>query len=245
MAHYEATHKKYGDKLNVIGVNVWVNESHEQIDRVVEEKALTLPIAIDYEGELAQAFNFMGTPYHMLLDQQGRLVHGGYEANADIDNKISLLVKGELADFSELAIDSRYSDALLQQIEGVVESDQETAILFTATWCDWYLEETRPTMSKNCENVQKWLAEAYKQQPDLDWHTVVTRLWTGEKDKEDYVEKYGIQSPVYLDAGNTVFTHYEVKNFPTLIVFKNGKEVSRINRVSSSADLVAKVNQAL
>jgi thiol-disulfide isomerase/thioredoxin len=105
MPHLERTWREFGDDMEIVSVNIWVNETESAIAATREEFGLTVPIAIDERGRLAKAFDFFGTPWHVLIDTDGNIVHTGHEADADVDRKIGLLAARQSGKLP--AIDSR------------------------------------------------------------------------------------------------------------------------------------------
>ncbi len=245
MEHFQKVHDDYGKSLKVIGANIWVNESDDKISEIVKNFNLTFPIAKDLNGELAQAFNFIGTPYHILIDQQGNIVHSGYTADTIIDEKISLLVTGKLKSENTEDIGETKPGELDLQIAQFKEKQKTTALFFVSTWCDWYLEETRPSISKNCIETQKWINELAENYPQIGWKIVSSRLWTGEQEVREYINKYQIKIPMTLDTQNTVFMAHSIRDFPTLVIFKNGKEVGRMTNSGSFQELDAFVKSRI
>lgn len=240
MPHLESVYRKYGNDLEVVSVNIWINETDEAIAATVKEFGLTVPIAIDARGELAQAFEFIGTPYHILIDRDGDIVHKGYEADSDIDRKIELLATRESPDLATVVLTPTGSNSAFT----LDQSDDVSVLFFTATWCDWYLEESRPSMSKACIEAQRTVNQLHALQPDLKLHGVATRLWTGEQELQDYIERYAITYPLVIDATNGAFFELNVKTVPTLIVMKNGKEISRTSDFRSATDIAEFVRGA-
>ena len=235
MSHYQQVQDKYDESLHVLAVNVWLNESAEDMQRVIDKFSLTLPIAIDYSGNLAQAFSLKGTPLHVLIDQQGNIVHTGHKADAQVDEKIALLTTGRLK--ADIEIKAEKAGELDRDVATLIDSGKTTVLFYTASWCDWYLETSRPQMSENCITSQKLINQAVKEYPDVHWQIVLNRLWTGDNELANYREKYSIEAPMAIDKSNTLFSQMEVKDFPTLVLFKNGKEAKRINGASSLKEL--------
>lgn len=229
MPHFQAIHQQFGENITVLGVNVWLNESLPDVNKVISKFNLTLPVGLDKKGELAKAFNFIGTPFHLLIDEKGRVVHSGYEADKDIDQKISLLATGKLTNKKiDIALPSAQKQkAVLASFQQ--NTSQPRAFYFTSTWCDWYLADTRSAMATQCADTQKWLAQLKLQNVEI----VLSRLWTGEQDISDYQKKYGINKVVTLDETNILFDEYKIRQFPTLLVVKNGKELARETEFTS------------
>jgi len=225
MPHFEHVQKEYGDEIVVIAINLGLNDDAEAVQKTIEEFGLTMPMAIDESGDLAQKFRLIGTPYHLLFDKNMNLVHRGHEADESLDNKLALVAQikpSEIID-SGILVESE-PDIALDPNDGKIQ-----ALFFTATWCDWYLKDSRPEASKRCIAAQNRVNGLHKEFPAFTWLGVVSRLWTGDKDLLDYTKKYKIEHPVKIDKSNRLFHQYTVNDLPAIILVKNGKVVARIS----------------
>ncbi len=146
MPHLENIYQDYGDALEIISVNIWINETEQALSATRGEFGLTVPIAIDKDGALVQAFDFTGTPYHILIDRHGDIVHKGRRADSELDRKIEMLAARQNADLPAIALAPAESETvnIASTPEGV------SVLFFMATWCDWYLKDSRPLMSNAC-----------------------------------------------------------------------------------------------
>lgn len=221
MPHFNHTHKRYADSLTTVGINLWVNETRQAMDDVIKTKKLRMPTLIDTHGELAQAFGLIATPMHILIDQKGRIVHTGHEASAELDQKISLISEGKLP--ATLPATPLSQDA--KKIS--FNSKGRIGVLYTATWCDWYFEDIRPTMAKNCIAAQKFINQQKNKNPEWQWIVVANRIWTGEPELKKYRERHKTDVKLTIDTSNTSFIDNNIRNFPTLLIFENGKEILR------------------
>ncbi len=235
MPHLERIFREYGDDLTIVSVNIWVNESEQAVDATIDEFGLTVPVAIDRRGGLTQGFGIVGTPYHVLIDGHGDVVHTGSDADLDLDQKIELLASSRASGLVPIVPEPTETTApsMLASSEGT------TLLFFTATWCDWYLEESRPSMSAACVDAQRSINQLYERQPELGIQGVATRLWTGEKELDEYIEKYAVEFPMSVDSSNETFFALNVKSVPTLIVMKDGREVGRSTELGSVEALAA------
>ncbi len=228
MPHFEQIQKKYGESIKIIAINLGVNDDLNAVNDTIKEFGLTMPMAIDKKADLAQAFRMVGTPYHLLFDRNMNLIHRGHEANESLDNKLALVSQAK-------AVNLLDANLLVEKEPGItlaMDDDKTHALFFTATWCDWYLKDSRPDVSKNCIAAQKDVNLLYKQYPDIVWNGIVSRLWTGDKDLQDYKKKYAITHPVEIDRNNHFFYKYVVKDLPTLVLIKNNKVISKITNFS-------------
>lgn len=223
MPHFEEIQKKYGDSVVVIGVNIGINDTVDDVTEVIKKFGLTMPTAFDSNGKLAQDFKFVGTPYHVLFDRNMNLVHRGHEANVSLDNKLSLLSGGKTAE-------SILSDVFQENAPQLVIPNikkRPTAIFFTATWCDWYLQDARPKASQNCSTSQVEFNKLVEFYPAINWVLVVSGLWTADSDLLAYEKKYQIPLHGLIDQSNKAFVKFKVNTFPTLVIVENDMEIYR------------------
>jgi len=233
MPHFEHIKNEYGDYVEVIGINIGINDDLKSVEATIKEFGLTMPMAIDKNGDLAQEFRFIGTPYHLLFDRDLNLIHRGHKANESLDNKLALISQSKAVNLLDAnSLSENETNLKIDLNDGKIH-----ALFFTATWCDWYLKESRPQNSKNCISAQKnvnSLSEAY---PNIMWHGLVSRLWTGSKGLKEYKKKYSISHSVDIDKSNHLFHQYSIKDLPTLLLIKNNKIIIKITDFSDSKEL--------
>jgi hypothetical protein len=76
-------------------------------------------------------------------------------------------------------------------------------------------------------------------------YSYVTHLWTGNQDLIEYQKKFAIQYPVQIDQNNQKARHYQVSQYPTLIVFKNGEELIRFSQFEDAKAIKNKISTLL
>jgi len=240
MPHLQESYETYGKDIEVLAVNIGINDSAEAIAATQKEFSLTVPIVVDKSGKLVQSFNLVGTPFHILMDMKGNVVFKGHEASAQLDKTLKLLSASNSKILPKVEIEK-----LTTQPSLVSNTDKLTALLFTSTWCDWYLEESRPAIAKNCIAGQQQANVLYKQTPNLNWLGITSHLWTGDKELAEYKDKYQIDYPLAIDSNNQEFVRFKVKDFPTLILLQDGKEIFRTSDFSdknSVANAILELN---
>jgi len=237
MPHLQHAFEKYGDKIKIVAVNIGINEDMAAIKATMQEFGLTLPITVDSSGALSKAFNMIGTPYHVLIDKNGNVVHHGHKASEELDNKLA-----QLSDYRiKMLPGTPLQHTTTRAPDLGQNTDKLSALFFLSTWCDWYLKDSRPAMSANCTNAQQLVNTLYTDNPEIDWRGIVSRLWTGKKELNAYREKHHIQHPLVIDTSGDVFLKYDVKHLPTLILTRNGKEVFRETDFRHTAALTDRI----
>lgn len=237
MPHLQHTQKKYGNKVQIIAVNIGVNDDLQSVEATKKKFGLTMPVTIDKSGELAKAFNLIGTPYHVLLDAQGNIAYAGYEETTGLNKHIKLIAAGKAVTMAPQPEAGVVAPVNLNSI-----AEKPTALFFVATWCDWYLKDSHPDVSQNCVTAQRQVNKLYEQYPQINWVGVASRLWTGAPELAEYKKKFNVQHPLTIDSTNNVTFDYGVKNYPTLILLKRGKEVFRTQHINPK-ELSAKLTQ--
>ncbi len=243
MPELQRIYGKYGKDIQILAVNLGINENLPAIKATQREFGLTLPMAIDESGALAQAFNLTGTPYHVLLNRQGRVVyeHQGELKPGDIMNKLGLLASATLPELESKPV----ADAHMQDSLANIRHEPLSAVFFHSTWCDWYLQDSRQAMARNCVDAQQQINLIAQHYPQLAIHGLVTRLWTGSTELEEYKKRVKPAYPLSIDETNAAFFRFQVKQVPTLVLLKQGREVARIEQFGDSAKVLAQVRQAL
>jgi len=233
MPHLQHSFEQHGNKIETIAINININDSQEAIKLTQQEFQLTVPIIIDKGAVLAQAFNLIATPYHVLINKDGKIIHTGHDATDELDKKLQLLANDLADNLNEVTLNN--TKTAMQKLS--IPDNKTTLIFFTSAWCDWYLEKSRPQMAKQCIDAQKQVNVFSAKYPGLNWQGVLTRLWTGEKELNEYTEKYSVPFEMIVDHTNKYFFDFKVDSYPTLIAVKNGKEIFRTSIFNDTAKL--------
>ncbi|MBU1619784.1 MAG: redoxin family protein [Gammaproteobacteria bacterium] len=229
MPHFEKLYQDYGDKVNFVAVNININEKRQEISKVQRRFELTMPIYLDQQGQLALAMGLVGTPYSVLLNPKGEKLYSSHESDSVLDAFISRLALGQQLPAETTT--SKLSDAAQQKLLAPYQTGEQL-VFFTATWCDWYLAESRPEMAKECKDAQAGLNQLAALLPQKNWSGVVNLLWTDDKALAEFNSLYQMKVPFQIDSYGLLFQHFNVRTIPMLLKLKDGKKVAEISDFS-------------
>jgi len=239
MPHFQKLQQSYGDKVNFVAINININEQRDAIRQVIKQFGLTMPVWLDQQGQIALALGLVGTPMSVLINSQGQLVYTTHESDQALDTLLGKLAAGQqLPPADNTAI----SQAARQQLLAPFAKG-EHLLFFSASWCDWYLAESRPAMSAHCKVAQHGLNKLAAKFPDQHWQGVVNHLWTDDKALTDFIALYQLKVPFQIDTGGVLFQHFQVREIPVLLKIKDGKTVSRITDFNDMAKVTLLLQQ--
>lgn len=161
------------------------------------------------------------------------LVHTGHEADSTLDSTLALVAQRKVATIinSNVLVENE-ADIAIDLNDGKLHG-----LYFSATWCDWYWKTTRPEASKMCVQGQKVMNKITAEQSNVAWLGVINRLWTGDKDKQEYVEKFAVKHATEIDKSNSLFHQFNISELPVLLFIKNGKVIEKITDFSDEKAL--------
>ncbi|MFA7556060.1 MAG: redoxin domain-containing protein [Spongiibacteraceae bacterium] len=240
MPGFEDIYQQYGDKIQVIAVNIGVSDDVKSVGDFVKKAGLTMPITID-DGKLARAFHLRVTPQHLLIDNNANIAYVGHKDDQEfhqaLDKVIAEKASGKIINNPVLAPkDSGYKvgDSLPTQSFSTIDKQvidlrfhakrsRQVGLVFFGPWCEWYLETTEPKTSQACTRVRE-LLEQKANSASIEWITVSTNLWSSLADLQDYRRNYGTTLPIVFDEEGTLFKTFGVNQVPTIMLIDpNGK----------------------
>lgn len=228
MPHFQELYQRYHDKINFVAVNIDINERAEKVQAVIARFGLTMPIWFDVNGQLASTLGLVGTPMSVLQNSLGDIVYTTHESDQVLDGFVKRLAEGQQLPVA--SIDVLNSTELSQLIAPYLQGNHY--LFFTATWCDWYLAESRPEMAANCAAAQRELNQLSSKFTKASWIGIVNHLWTDAKALEEFTQKYGTTIPFHIDDHGALFQHFNVRDLPQLIKIENGIITERITDFS-------------
>jgi thiol-disulfide isomerase/thioredoxin len=225
MPHFQEMYEQYGDSVNFIAVNININETTENIKQVIEKFELSMPVWLDTNGKMGVELDLAGTPYSVLLNKTLSPVYKSNNSDSLLQARMESLIEGRFESSEHLIVLNKNEKlAFLKPYKS-----GQHVLVFTATWCDWYLEQSRPEMAKTCVEVQTLLPKLISQTGHLPWGIVVNHLWTDSAATKEFAEKYKVDTTITIDKGGVLFEHFKVREIPAVLVVENGKVIERIN----------------
>jgi thiol-disulfide isomerase/thioredoxin len=80
----ETIRKTWGDRVELIGVNVTVNDSRSRVQRYLEEHRPPFRALYDEKGVGARAYDVPGTSYVVVVDRHGKVLYTGSGDKQDL-----------------------------------------------------------------------------------------------------------------------------------------------------------------
>jgi thiol-disulfide isomerase/thioredoxin len=245
MPHLEAAYKKYGDRMAVYAVDLGVNDSIDAVRAIQAENQLTVPIAIDGDGSLAEAFHVAVTPQHVLIDRTGMVRYVGNEVGPALEHAIEGLFGDARPGEPRPAVASAPESPLALTLRDgssfslASRAGAPVMLTFVAAWCDGYLRKSgRDTMADACAAHARQVAALHASHPDLTWVTVAHPVWTTADDLDALVKRFALTTPIALDVGGRWFHRFGVREVATTILLDaRGVELARVT--GAGADLAA------
>ena len=247
MPKYKELYDRYGQEVAFFSVNAGFNDTVSDVREFNAQYGLEIPSVIDASGQVAQSFGLKATPYNVLIDASGTVVH----LAVGTDDRVGALLAGfgqtpgvdpSSASTPSLAADPdvpqagdpapAFSITTLAGSEFTLGGDEAkrgpTYLLFFTSWCEWYMggedEGQDPAAASACEATRRALDAAFADpgsQPRVIG--IASRLWTGPEELAEYQERFKPPYPIALDETNEVFQRYGVRTFPTLITIVDGR----------------------
>lgn len=236
-------HKRYGKQIEVIAVNAGFSETPGAVHQYRMQYGLRMPVVID-DGTLAQLLNLRVTPMHVVINRDGRIVHFGHLDDQRLEDALKLV----LSDTPETSVLKAASgvqpDAQIgigQSAQGMVVNTEAgevidlgarsggkpKALVFFATWCESYLEKSRPAVSAACQRVRKSV-DKLVQAGNIQWIGVASGIWTSESDLQDYKQTTKTTLPLALDKTGTLFGRFGIRQIPTVVLIDGDGKFSKV-----------------
>lgn len=256
MPKFERIFETEGSKIAVIAVDTGFNDDEVHVRAFRKQYGLKMPIAID-DGRLAQALHLQVTPQHVVIGRDGRIAYIGNLDGADLDTALAKTLSAPpnvtppavTRGLASRRINVSDTIGRLAAI-GVDGSPQPLmhighprAILFFSTWCESYLEKSRPESSRACRVARLAANRLVKEVHTVEWLGVAGGPWSTEpKDLTDYANEVAPKFPVSLDTDGSLFRAFGVRQIPSVALI--GPDGRLIKVLGPNEDIDGAVRQA-
>jgi peroxiredoxin len=239
MPHFEATFRKHRDKLAVFAVDVATDDPIENVREFVAAKKLTLPVAVDRDGSIAEQFFLNVTPQHVLIDKAGIVRYVGHAVTPELERALAALVdpaatpapppQAAPAVATTLALDNGTTLDLASHRAPI-------ALTFATLFCDSYIADSRPAIGAACAAHARQVERLHRAHPDLTWVIVAYPVWTGADDVREYRKRLDVTVPIGIDRGNAWYRRFHARDsYTTVLLDAAGAELGRVD--GAGADL--------
>ena len=87
MPHFQHAYEQYGDKIQFVAINIDLNDDAHSVAKVKERFSLSMPLFTDLTAQVAKHYEFMGTPFHVLIDSDEKVIfQGGDTMDTPVDD---------------------------------------------------------------------------------------------------------------------------------------------------------------
>lgn len=90
-----AVRERFGDQVELIGINVTVNDSKPRITRYMEEHRPPFRVLFDDQGVGARAFDVPATSFIVVVGRGGKVIYTGSGANQGLVQAVGRAVSGQ------------------------------------------------------------------------------------------------------------------------------------------------------
>lgn len=254
MPGLERIYDAFGDRMQIVAVNAGVADDSAKVRAFVAKARMRTPVAID-DGSLGAWLKMEATPFHVVIDRDGRIVYAGHQDGAQLDAAIERVLRGspartriDAAKVESIAalksgdlvpnFDLRGPDDMVVHFPSGV-SARPRAIVFTSVWCETYLKDTEPDTVAACRRVREQVDDL-SQSRAMDWLGVVAHLWTTPKSLGAYEARLKPRVPMSVDSDGQAFRLFGIRRLPAVaLIGADGRLVRIVG--PDDTDLVAAV----
>jgi peroxiredoxin len=262
MQAFEATYQALGDNMQFVALNIGLSDDEASVRAFRDTYSMTMPIVMDDDGRLAELFHLRVTPQHVLIGRDARFAYIGHAENATLHTAIDDVLRraspssttthgatepngtepnGTADDRPEVfkvgdtvpALTVTTSSGEPHPLRGA-GPNRIRAIVFFSSWCEWYLQKTRPGTAHACARVRQSVETLIHQKSNIDWLGVAGGPWATESDLADYRTNNQVTLPIGIDASGALFRAFGIRDIPTVVVIDSAGTVIQIIKPSTS-----------
>jgi thiol-disulfide isomerase/thioredoxin len=240
MPGFEKIYQEYGKRMQIVAVNAGIGDEPAKVRAFAAEAKIHMPVAID-DGTLLAWLKLDSTPFHLLIDMNGRIAYAGHQDGPQLDAALKRVLAGtrqtkriETRDAESVAavkpgdlvpaLELRGPDNSPVKLTG---TGRPRAVLFTATWCESYLKDTEPKTVEACRRARQQ-ADELSQSGSVEWLEVATRLWTTPKTLASYQTRMKSRVPMAVDSEGQAFRTFGIRSLPAVALIDGDGRLIRI-----------------
>ncbi|MCO6400094.1 MAG: redoxin domain-containing protein [Verrucomicrobia bacterium] len=258
MPSFEKVYKTLGDKMQVVAVNIGLSDDEASVRAFRDKFGLTMPIVID-DGSLAKLFHVNVTPQHVLIGKDARFRYFGHADNKELEDALHKAVEESdpttPATPAAVEIESavREGDVVPNLFVTLLTGETASlkakpgrilAVQLFSSWCEWYLETSRPETSKACTRARETIESLKDSLPEVDWIGIAGGPWATQQDLADYQKNYHVTIPLALDEKDTLFRTFGIRDIPTIALIDDSQRLVRLIGPTET-DLTAAIQAAV
>jgi peroxiredoxin len=243
MPGFETMFERFGGKIQVIAINIGLSDDEASVRAMREKYGLKMPIVMD-DGRLASLFQLSVTPQHVLIGKDARFSFVGHAEDKRLNDALDDVIAAK--DTAPTAPATEHSSSVLRIGDTVQEMTANSiagtpvklggvrpgriqVVHFFSSWCEWYLEKTRPGTSKACARRRVEIEKIAGKASNVDWLGIAGGPWATTQDLLDYQKLHGVTIPLALDKSGILFRAFGIRSIPTIVLIANGRVVQVIS----------------
>ncbi len=242
MPAFEKVYETMGGKMQVIALNVGLSDDEVSARRLREKYGLRMPIVMD-DGRLGALFHLNVTPQHVLIGRDGRFAYLGHAENAAlsaaINNALSKPAGAAAVATAQstervIKVGERVGERTVTTTAGASvalgknQSGRLRAVQFFSSWCEWYLEKTRPQTAQGCARTRAAIERLARSNKSIDWIGIAGGPWATPEDLADYQRKHKVTIPLALDKSGVLFRAFGIRDIPTIALIDASGRLLRL-----------------
>ncbi len=257
MPAFEKLQQTMGDKIQLIALDIGLSDDIASIRTFQKKYGITMPIVMD-DGHLAQLFNLRVTPQHVLIGRDARFAYFGHAENQALANAVQTVLNQpvSVAPVAQAAVaEASYKTG--DVVSGLATTTTTGAkvalagaapgrlrgVMFFSSWCEWYLEKSRPGTAKACGRAREAVEKLSGKDSGVDWVAISGGPWATAQDLADYKKNNKVTVPLALDSSGSLFRAFGIRDIPTVaLIDSSGKIVKMVS--PADADLAGAVRSA-
>ena len=256
MPAFEKFFETHGDKIQVIALNIGLSDDEASVRALRDTYGLKMPIVMD-DGSFAGLFHLSVTPQHMLIGKDARFAYVGHAEGPQLAEAITnVLTTTTVAKPAQAFTAPKKASALhlgdsvptlsVTTIAGATialggaRPGKIRVVEFFSSWCEWYLEKTRPKTSQACAGIRQQIATAVTNSPDVEWLGIAGGPWATAQDLVDYQKKNAVTIPLALDKSGDLFRAFGIRDIPTIVIIDGAGRIANV-LAAGDTDLAAAI----